>query len=86
MGTDAELLGTDLFALAATDTVGGFTSLLGERGIRLFRLARARMYVVEAGEEIGNGDLLRTSLLAVTAGGAGDHILSAKDLGGTPDV
>ena len=71
---DAELLRTDLFAFRAAYTVGCLASAFGEGGVRLLRVARIRVDIVETGEQIGNGDLLRTALLAVTAGGAGDHI------------
>lgn len=76
------MLGTDLLAPAALDAVG--RPAAGGDVDDVIIVVRVPAVVdllrVHGGEEVGDGDVLRTAVRAVAADGAGDEILAVKDL------
>ena len=76
------MLGADALALAAADAVRGAGA--GPGVDILIVVVRVPVVVdllrVHGGEEVGDGDVLRTAVRAVAADGAGDEILAVKDL------
>ena len=79
---DGQVLGTDLLAPAALDAVG--RPAAGGDVDDVIIVVRVPAVVdllrVHGGEEVGDGDVLRTAVRAVAADGAGDEILAVKDL------
>ena len=70
---DGQVLGTDLFAFAAFETVGRFAAGRGmDDAVVIVRVpVVVELLGVHDGEQGGDGDVLRTAVGAVAAGGAG---------------
>ncbi len=79
---DGEVLRTDAFTAAATDTVRGFAVSGCEDGVVVEALISVEEALpIHAGEEVGDQDILRAMVFfyAVVAGGAGDEFLLVED-------
>ena len=72
------MLGTDLFAFAAFETVGRSAAGHGmDDAVVIVRVPVViELLGVHNGEQVGDGDVLRTAVGAVAAGGAGDEVLA----------
>ena len=75
------MLRTDLLALAAFDTVGRFSSGCSINDIVMVVSIPVAVDLlgVYGVEQVGNGNVLGTSVCAVPAGGAGDKVLALED-------
>ena len=75
--TDGQMLGTDSFALAAADAVGGLSAALGaDIVIVVVRIpVMVQSFGIQAGKKIRNGNMFRTAVGTVAAGGTGYRLL-----------
>ena len=75
--TDWKMLRTGFLALAAFETVRGFSSRPGIDHIVIVILVPVvkDFLGIHAGKEVRDGDLLRASCRAVATGGAGNNVL-----------
>ena len=75
------MLGTDFFAFAAYQTVGGLPAGGGVDGVVIIVcvLVVVELLGVHDGEQVRDGDVLGTAVRAAAAGCAGDEVLAAEN-------